>query len=252
MTQSELSQPRVQVDYGIDAPPLVRLFSLIGGGLIVAGMVLYFVLAGSQPAWALTLLIIGVLAGLPLLATVGLMVRGSRVGKRQRAEYLMDLLKLQSDETVLDLGCGRGLLLIAAAKRLPRGKAVGLDLWSTRDLSDNRPEATLANAAAEGVAERVEVKTGDMQQMPFPDGTFDVVVASLAIHNIMSAEGRGKAIREVARVLKPGGQVALQDIMATGEYEQTLRGLGWKDVARSGLNFAIYPPVRVVTGHKPG
>jgi ubiquinone/menaquinone biosynthesis C-methylase UbiE len=80
---------------------------------------------------------------------------------------------------------------------------------------------------------------------------FDVAVASMAIHNVPSAEGRAQAIREIARVLKPGGRVALQDFMATEEYAQTLTQLGWQNVARSGLNFTLWPPVRIVTGRKP-
>src|SRR5258708_6714393 len=172
-----------RIDYGIDGPPFVRALVLVGGGLVAAGMLLYFVLA-AQPTLAIIVLVIGLIAGLPLLLSSVIMVRSSQLGKLKQREKLMDLVALRGDETVLDVGCGRGLLLVAAAKRLPRGKAVGIDLWSARDLSDNRPEAPLANAAAEGVAERVEVKTGDMQQMPFPDATFDVAVANMAIHNV--------------------------------------------------------------------
>jgi ribonucleotide reductase alpha subunit len=87
---------------------------------------------------------------------------------------VLDSLKLRGDETVLDVGCGRGLLLIGAAKRLTTGKAVGVDIWNAEDLSGNRPEATLENARLERVAERVEVKDGDARRLPFADGTFDV------------------------------------------------------------------------------
>jgi ubiquinone/menaquinone biosynthesis C-methylase UbiE len=55
------------------------------------------------------------------------------------------------------------------------------------------------------------------------------------MHNIRNKEGRAQAIHEIHRVLKPGGQVVLQDIMATDEYLATLRSLGWKDIQRSGL-----------------
>ena len=163
----------------------------------------------------------------------------------------MDLVNLRGDEMVLDVGCGRGLLLNIAAKRLTTGKAVGIDLWQMEDLTDNRPEATLANAEAEGVADRVEVKTGDMQQMPFLDETFDVAVASMSIHNIRDRDGRVRAVREIARVLKPGGRVALQDFQCTEEYAQTLREMGWSNVERSELIATMWPPVRIVTGKKP-
>ncbi|MCX4458317.1 class I SAM-dependent methyltransferase [Streptomyces sp. NBC_01340] len=70
---------------------------------------------------------------------------------------------------------------------------MGVDLWSGKDQSGNRPEATLANAAAAGVADRVEVRTADMTALPFADGSFDVVTSALAIHNIPSPEGRYRA-----------------------------------------------------------
>ncbi len=143
------------------------------------------------------------------------------------------------------------MLLVAAARRLTTGKAIGIDLWQSADQSGNHPEITLANAEAEGVADRVEVKTGDMRELPFEDQTIDVVVSSLAIHNIPEKEGRARAVGEIARVLKPGGQVALLDFQCTGEYAQTLSALGWSDVKLSGLRFQMFPPVRVVTGRKP-
>jgi ubiquinone/menaquinone biosynthesis C-methylase UbiE len=109
----------------------------------------------------------------------------------------------------------------------------------------------VANARAEGVADHVEVKTGDMRELPFEDQTIDVVVSSLAIHNIPTQEGRAQAVREIVRVLKPNGQVALLDFQCTDEYVQTLRELGWDEAKLSGLLFQMFPPVRVVTGKKP-
>lgn len=200
------------------------------------------------PAGARHLLWLGV-----WLAVVGgLHVWSSRVGKLGAATRLLDGLELGGDETVLDVGCGHGLLLIGAAKRLPRGRAVGIDLWSQVDQADNHPAATLANAALERVAERVEVHDGDMRDMPFAGATFDAVVSSLAIHNVPGAAGRERALAEIVRVLKPGGRVALLDIAHTAAYAAELRRAGFEDVRRSRYLFAIIPPVRVVAGRKPG
>ena len=238
-------------DYGVDAPPAIRNLTVFSLTSIFAGIVLYLTLR-SDSSWIATFLLgCGLLVGGCLLVTTALLVWSSKTGKLKYREQLIDSLALHGAETVLDVGCGRGLLLVAAARQLTTGKAIGVDLWQNADLSGNHPEAMLANALAEGVAERVRLETADMRALPFENQTIDIVVSSLAIHNIPDKEGRAQAVREIARVLKPDGQLALLDIRCTGEYVQTLRALGWPDPQRSGLVFQIFPPVRVVTGKKP-
>jgi len=207
-------------DYGIDAPIVVRNLFFAGVAAMIAGAISRYLLAEKCPVIVWILLIWGLFAGASMLVTAVLMVWSSKIGKLRLRERLIDLLSLRGTETILDVGCGRGLLLNAAARRLTTGKAIGIDQ------SGNHPEATLANARAEGVADVVEVKTGDMRKLPFEDETIDVVVSSLAIHNIPTKEGRLQAIQEIARVLKPGGRVALLDFQHTEEYAQALRALG--------------------------
>ena len=84
----------------------------------------------------------------------------------------------------MDIGCGRGLMLIGAAKRLTTGKAVGIDLWKAEDQSNNKPDETIKNARLEGVADRIEVQTSDMRSLGFGDASFDVVVSHWAVHNV--------------------------------------------------------------------
>ncbi len=238
-------------DYGVDAPPAIRNLTVFSLTSIFAGIVLYLTLR-SDSSWIATFLLgCGLLVGGCLLVTTALLVWSSKTGKLKYREQLIDSLALHGAETVLDVGCGRGLLLVAAARQLTTGKAIGVDLWQNADLSGNHPEAMLANALAEGVAERVRLETADMRALPFENQTIDRVVSSLAIHNIPDKEGRAQAVREIARVLKPDGQLALLDIRCTGEYVQVLRALGWPDPQRSGMVFQIFPPVRVVTGKKP-
>jgi arsenite methyltransferase len=90
------------------------------------------------------------------------------------------------------------------------------------------------------VQDRVEIETGDMRALPFADAAFDVVVSSLAIHNIRSNAARAQAIGEAWRVLKPGGRLAIADIRATGRYVETLRGLGAPAVARRRLGWRFW------------
>ena len=79
---------------------------------------------------------------------------------------LLDELGLRGDEHLLDVGCGRGAVLMLAARRLPAGRAVGADVWRRRDQSGNSRAAAEGNAVAEGVRERVELADADARDLP--------------------------------------------------------------------------------------
>ena len=116
-------------NYGIDAPPVVRKLSQRGVVLTIIGSAAFLFL--SEPRWLRYILgYWGVFGGAFMLLTALLMVWSSRVGKLHVRRSLIDSLQLHGDETVLDVGCGRGLLLIEAAKHLSSGKAIGVDRGS--------------------------------------------------------------------------------------------------------------------------
>jgi arsenite methyltransferase len=215
--------------YGIEAPyvPL---------GLGVAGVV--FLVLGFFSPWLF------VVAALFLIQTA-LYLHTTIRGKLLVWEDLLDGLNLQGSERALDLGCGRGPVLLALARRLPRGQAVGVDLWRSRDQTGNAAAATRANADAEGVGALVELQTADMTSLPFPDASFDVVASALAIHNIPSAEGRTAAVTEALRVLRPGGQLIIVDFRHAAGYAGTLRELGARDVKlrKLGIRYWYGSPV---------
>jgi SAM-dependent methyltransferase len=234
----------VRRDYGIDAPIVQRRFLILGLIGIIAG--LFFFSVDWSPKFlprplAVSLGMTLLSPGISCLASAGVMFWGSKAGKLRLARKLIDHLQLRGDERVLDVGCGHGLLLITAAKCLPAGKAVGVDLWQSEDQAGNDPEATLANARLEKVADRVQLKTGDARELPFADNAFEAVTSSWALHNIYDRPGRDKAVREIARVLKPSGRVAIIDIRHTHDYAAIFRGLGF-DVKLHGPNFIFVLP----------
>lgn len=233
---TERVTPRRRGSYGIDAP--------YGPAFIAFVFVIYLVLA------FITGRLMYLLAALFILAVLGFYLHGTLRGKFHLWAELLDSLKLRGDERILDMGCGRGAVLLMAAQHLTTGRAVGVDLWRTIDQSGNSAEAARRNAVAEGVADRVELHTGDMTALPFDDASFDVVLSSLAIHNISGRAGRDKAISEAVRVLRPGGRLMIVDLRGTRQYQTQLAKLGMNDVARRwlGWRFGI---ARLVTAIKP-
>jgi arsenite methyltransferase len=238
-------------DYGIDSPQVVRWLALGGMLGIIAGIMLFLWLRPVHPALADLVLNWGLWGGLSCLVTVAGMLWSSKVGKGRAVERMLAAIPWRGDELVLDVGCGRGLVVIAAAKRLTTGKAIGVDIWRTSDQSGNRPEAAWANARAKGVAERIDIRDGDARQLPFEDDTFDVVLSSLVLHNIPGRAGREQALREMVRVLRPGGYLAVLDMVHSSEYTRTLRACGMIDVTRSRPFFLFFAPARIVTARKP-
>jgi arsenite methyltransferase len=234
-------------DYGLDGGRAVRAMFIVGPAGAIGGFLLVQWTLTRHLRLAYTLQIFGFCC----LVLATLMFASSRFGKLHARDRILARLKLRGDETVLDVGCGHGLLLIAAAKLLPRGHAVGIDLWSQWQQSDNSREATLRNAALEGVEDRVSVHDGDMRKMPFADRSFDAALAHFAIHNVTSREGRREAIREIVRTLKQGGQVAISDLHGVDLCAEELRKSDMIDVEISGRSFWTFPPARTVTARKP-
>lgn len=211
-----------RADYGLDAPGTVRNLLLAGAAGLTVGVCA--LLQWIPPG----LVGVGFAMGATFTVTGLWMIYTSKIGKVHARERLLDRITWTGAEQVLDVGCGRGLMLIGAAKRLTTGRATGIDIWQTEDLSGNRPEATLENARREGVTARVEVTTSDMRKTPFGDGRFDVIVSCWAIHNLYKPAERAEAIREIVRVLKPGGTALIKDIRHIDEYTQEFEVSGCK------------------------
>ena len=230
------------VDYGIDGPKEMQTYLWRGATFFALGLGVFLMNRRDYPGPAGTLFgVLGVI-GLAFLALGGLWYWTSKNGKLKLRDDIVALLDLKGDEKVLDVGCGRGLLLVGMAKKLTKGRATGVDIWSADDLSGNSKEATLANVKAEGLsADRVKIETGDATSLPFEAGSFDAVVSGLCLHNIPGTEARAKAVSEIYRVAKAGGKIAIFDLFKAGEYSARLRELGAAEVVEEGLSYGVLP-----------
>ncbi|CAH1447700.1 unnamed protein product [Lactuca virosa] len=160
-------------------------------------------------------------------------------------------------KTVLDVGCGRGILLNAVAMQLKKegssGRVVGLD-------RKNTTLSTLRTAGMEGVQEYVTCREGDARRLPFPDNYFDVVVSAGFVHKVgkefgpktaaASAE-RMRVVGEVVRVLKEGGVGVVWDMVHVPEYVLRLQELKMEEIRVSERVTAFMVSSHIVSFRKP-
>lgn len=232
-------------DYGIDAPGVIINLLVIGFAALAIflwtprGYLLHlgFVAIEVRPT------VIGV--AVLCIAEGLLMLLYAKWGKFRHRDRMLALHAWRGDEQVLDVGTGRGLMLVGAARRLIAGRAIGIDIWRGKDLSGNSETATQQNLQLEKVADRCELRSMGAQQMEFPDGSFDVILSNLCLHNIEDKAQRAAACREIVRVLKPGGVGLISDYKNTGEYARIFREAGCA-VERSSMNLLSFPPLRIV------
>ena len=222
MTQGE------KPNYGIDAPGLMRFFFAAGVGALVICLVLVSFF-GVQQVWALVVFSIFGLVAAYLIGMGCLMLHYSKVTKVVERDRLLDQIQWNGTEQVLDVGCGRGLMLVGAARRLTTGKAIGVDIWLSKDQSSNTRDGALENARIEGVSKKIEIDTADARSLPFQDSSFDVVMSHWVVHNLESETDRNKALAEMARVLRPDGSLILSDIEHRNAYFEKLAELGLSD-----------------------
>lgn len=237
-----------KIDYGIDAPDVIRNFYIVGAAMVAAG---YFI-----PVFTVFSLKISFLGsaliwwGASWIAVSTFMILYAKKGKFRHRDRMLSMINWKGDEFVLDVGTGRGLLMIGAAKKLTTGKSIGIDIWNAEDLSDNKPENTLNNARAEGVEDKIELKSEDVRKMSFPDNTFDIILSNLCVHNLYKTDQRKEACAEIARVLKPGGIAMISDFRHIKEYAQSFKEAGLKTELLGPYWKDTFPKLSIVIARK--
>jgi arsenite methyltransferase len=149
--------------------------------------------------------------------------------------------ELRKGETVLDLGSGGGIDVLLSAKRVgPTGKAYGVDM------TDEMLELARANAARAG-ATNVEFLEGLIEDIPLPDASVDVVISNCVIN--LSTD-KPTVVREIARVLRPGGRVGVSDVVADDHLtpeDRAERG-SYVGCIAGALSFAEYGSLLIEAG----
>jgi arsenite methyltransferase len=229
-------------NYGVDAPGVIRNLLLIGVVVLILSQLFPEFRIGAAVIQTRYFAWPGAYFSLSGL----LMLLYSLWGKYFHRDRMLKLFPWTGSEAVLDVGAGKGLLMIGAAKKLTSGLSTGIDVWSTRDLSGNTADAALRNARLEGVEHLVAVETEDVMEMHFPDGSFDVVLSNLCLHNIGKREGRDKACREIARVLKSGGVAIIADYKNIRQYKKEFDQLGLQTKLIYSSFFASFPPLTIL------
>ncbi len=146
---------------------------------------------------------------------------------------------LQRGETVLDLGSGAGLDVILSAKRVgPTGKAFGIDFL------DEMLDIARANATEAGIA-NAEFLHGMIENIPLSAASVDVVISNCVIN---LAPDKAPVFAEIARVLRPGGRVAIFDVVADNGVDASTDGAQWADCAAGALQHHAYLQLLTAAG----
>ena len=233
------SQPPT-AEYGIDRPPRVIAIAFLAFVMVMGGIFIGSGLSDARwslPAWLL---------GLVLWGVTGWAFWSGKVGKGRRWDGVLDALSLTGTERALDVGCGRGLVLIKLAQRLDGTPVQGIDLWRSKDQSGNTPSVAAANASVEFFQDRVEIRTGDARDLPYGDASFDLVTASLLLGSLATPADRARVLAQVRRVLAPEGRLVVVESGSAKRLTTELIDAGFTDITTSSRSFLTFPPTRSV------
>jgi len=164
---------------------------------------------GLRFHWRRWLVVLSGMIG--IWGAVGLVLTHTMMGGLNAPQRLPSERFLASGQgRVLDVGAGSGRALIGLLLARPRVTGTALDIYTGFfGVADNTPERMMRNARIAGVADRADTLKADATKMPLPDASYDAAISSYAIDH-MGREGTPKAIKEVARVLKPNGEFLLE------------------------------------------
>jgi len=195
--------------YGWYVRDLIIGFTIIG---LIGLIVLVFGLL-NQAVFRIILLIAGITLILMFLwPGIGMIVLNLKIGNKFYLDKDMEALYKTSSPQILDVGCGTGRTAIKIAKILENGgHLTGIDIYERMAIAGNSLDTVQKNARIEGVDGKTTFQYGSATEIPFDDGIFDTVIVSSVLHEIHDLNNQKKALKEIYRVLKPGGYVYISE-----------------------------------------
>jgi ubiquinone/menaquinone biosynthesis C-methylase UbiE len=185
-----------------------------------------------------------------LIGLAAVLTFNSSVTKHRQALIVVRSIPFGGNETILDVGCGRGAFSVLVAKELNSGLVVGIDTWNQWHVTGNSPHSLMANAETRDVGDSVAPLKGVGKSLPFPDSTFDIVASCLGLQHEGSATDFDTAVTQMVRVLKGGGRLAI----LTSGYGRRLRlllpKLGMREVEVTRIRVGVIPIAQRITARK--
>jgi len=214
--------------YGFPFGGVLRHALVVGGLCWTGGLAGRWLIPGLRFGWIA--LAVGVIThfGILLVALTTFLGWVIRMSRARDCRRLLDEVSWRGDERVLDVGCGKGFVTVAAALRVPHGSVVGLDDFRRgHGASRHSAEVARANAEADGVVRRVEIRTGPFTCLGVEE--YDVVLASFSLHHL-GAASRLETLAAMVRATKSGGRILIVDLIGHPAITEELLLLGMRDV----------------------
>ena len=191
-----MQEPKKSPDYHVHVNRFYThpwIASLLTVGLIAVWIILF----RAKPVIAIITIVITLLAAWFYLSFCLILKKYTNINKRinDRTD-LLDDIEIKGDEFLLDVGCGNGILILEAAKRLRSGKATGIDIW-VETAGGHKAETFLKNAELAGVADKVSLQNKDVRKLSYRDESFNIIISGLTMHHLAPGASTLQSLNEI-------------------------------------------------------
>jgi ubiquinone/menaquinone biosynthesis C-methylase UbiE len=236
----------MKVKYQLDAPPVVKLFTVLGVVGCLCSLAVYTINLNKNLAPLVWVYWFTLASGVFYLLTATAMIITSYFTKEKLIKKILPP-HLSNYQQVLEIGIGSGMGAIILAHHNADIEIDAIDIFNIVDHQNNSLKLCQNNLKAANVNHKVTVKKADMRTIPFDNHHFDAAFGILSIHNLENKTERKKALTEIIRVIKPGGKIVIIDFKYHNEYRKQLQQLGAKKILTSRPYISVFPFLKVTS-----